>query len=118
MVQLQDQLLSAVAELERLALLISHAGDELMSRFAQIARISEQIGSAELRGEVSAALIALQFQDMAGQLVQHSTARIQAVADLIGAASDGEPSPPADLPTRASPVAQHALDAGSADLFC
>lgn len=116
-VDIQDQVLSAVTGLDRLASLIANAGDELMVRFGRIALAGDKASAKELRREAVAAMTAFPFQDMAGQSVQHSTSRIRAAAEMMGSVVDSDASPPVQLLRRASPVAQRELGAGSAGLF-
>ncbi len=116
-VDIQRQLESAIAELGRLSSLIGNAGDELMTRFGRIALASGHLESVVIKQEVSRALIALQFQDMALQLVEHTTSRVRAVADSIGDATHANDASRTGLPERAAPVAQHLVDAGSDELF-
>ena len=72
-----------------------------------------------LAGELSAALVALQFEDLATQLIQHSRRRLSSVADCLGnlALADDDPGAEVQWVARACPVAQRAVDAGSVELF-
>lgn len=127
---LQDQLLAASTDLERLTGLLGDAAAQLMGSFsAAHQRLSEEHLSGShpdllarlvvLRDELAAAVTALQFQDMSTQLVEHSVRRIRGVADYLGSRvvdDDGEAAP-VELVTRSCPVAQRQMDAGSIELF-
>lgn len=123
-VEVQDQVLSAATELDRLLDLIQHAGDELMSQFEVLRQVVVAGGLVDSRASddatnaVGRAVVALQFQDMASQLVSHTQQRLHAVAELVGEQLDGdEAAPVAEPPRRSSPVAQRQMDAGSIELF-
>lgn len=134
--ELQDQLLAASTDLERLTTLLGDAAEQLLGGFgAANARLDAHFQRAsgpspatleatertlsEVRDELHGAVTALQFQDMASQLILHSVRRIRAVADFLGSrVDDGEGTGPAiELVTRACPVAQREMDAGSIELF-
>jgi hypothetical protein len=75
-----------------------------------------------LRRELAGAVTALQFQDMAAQVISHTVQRIRGVADFIGSravADDDEAESVAvvELVRRHCPVAQRQVDAGSIELF-
>ena len=70
---------------------------------------------------LAGALTALQFQDMATQLIAHTQRRLRNCADRIardamGDDEDGE-AVVEDAPMRPNPVTQDEMDAGSIDLF-
>ena len=133
--ELQDELLIATTDLDRLQSLLSDAAGQLLARFvgadallAQLVAAAQQpaeqaalLGAA--RAEVAGAAIALQFQDMAAQLLSHALQRVRSVADCLG-----NQAMPADADTeagavavqfvaRACPVAQRQMDAGSIELY-
>jgi hypothetical protein len=121
---MQDELLSAGTELERLERLLSDAVDQLIERFGRAHTLCLDAAGlsdgqregidAELRG----AMTALQFQDMASQLISHSRRRLTSVADCLGnVAGGGEEGCEVQWVARACPVAQRAVDAGSVELF-
>lgn len=123
-VELQDQLLEAATDLDRLAGLLEDAACQLTQRFsAADALLGGAAADIELavgvRGELSAAVMALQFQDMATQIITHTVRRIRGVADFVGARMvDGEgESASVQLVRRHCPVAQRQIDAGSVELF-
>lgn len=128
-VQLQDSLLGAVHDLERLEALLSHASDTLLQRFGDAHDFlgSETADADAFRAEVRAALHAavteLQFHDMASQLIAH-TAKVLRVcafrlaAETMESAEDGSAAPAVlRFPERPNPVTQSEMDAGSIDLF-
>jgi hypothetical protein len=128
---LQDHLLMASRDLARLQDLLTHACQTLMQRFHQTAA-----GVAGLRAmppgtagtadtldamtqELHAAVVALQFEDMATQLIGHTHRRLRNCADQIArhAFNDDEPALVEPAPIRPNPVTQSEMDAGSVELF-
>jgi hypothetical protein len=78
-------------------------------------------GIAEAQRALSGAIVALQFQDMATQLIAHTTKRLRNCADRLardamGDDEDGE-AVIDDMPLRPNPVTQDEMDAGSVELF-
>jgi hypothetical protein len=124
---LQDDLMAASNDLERLQRLLADACDVLMQRFTDassaLGALAPQLdGRAEsLRAELGGAVVALQFQDMAAQLISHTGARLRACADRIASEALGDdedgPCVQAAAPLRPNPVTQDEMDAGSVDLF-
>ncbi len=117
-----------VHDLNRLDGLLAHTMENLMLRFSSALSHLEsaaQAGGADLgpaRGAMSAAVIELQFQDIASQLIAHSTKTLQGCAYRLAAESmgseDGEAVPfVEDMPQRPNPVTQDEMDAGSIELF-
>ena len=126
--EVQDSLLMVVHDLNRLDGLLAHTMENLMLRFSSALSHLEsaaQAGGADLgpaRGAMSAAVIELQFQDIASQLIAHSTKTLQGCAYRLAAESmgseDGEAVPfVEDMPQRPNPVTQDEMDAGSIELF-
>ena len=151
--ELQDSLLVVMHDLQRLEGLLAHAGDNLLNRFTSAnqslsAMAQGDAGALEqARGALRAAVTELQFQDMASQLLVHTTRVVQGCAfrlasEAMGheededAAPFGEPghdrrfysraranqSSPGDefgsqIPDRPNPVTQSEMDAGSIELF-
>jgi hypothetical protein len=131
---LQDNLMVATNDLERLQRLLSDASETLMGHFygasAQIthlARLAAQhpeLPESDLHAamqHLAGAVTALQFQDMASQLVTHTQRRLRSCADrlardVMGDDEDGE-AVVEDTPLRPNPVTQDEMDAGSIDLF-
>jgi hypothetical protein len=119
-----EQLGEADRDMVRLEQLISQAAQTLLESFAAIDRRWHAIpvdGPGAIAEEVNRAVAALQFQDLATQLLGHARKRI-AVADeglkkltilpLTGEAPDwGAP------PELSAPVGHANLDTGSVDLF-
>ena len=131
---LQDNLLTASHDLDRLQTLLSHACDELMRGFHGAAgEIQELVDAAhdtpsqELYDSVvqhlGGAITALQFQDMASQLIAHTHQRLRNCADRLAADTfdDGDDETGTALvtpaPLRPNPVTQDEMDAGSIELF-
>lgn len=130
---LQDSLMIACHDLGRLDSLLSGACDELLLRFS---RALEQIqglagspresqpGSQALEAaatEVARAVTALQFQDMATQLIAHTRTQLRHCTDQLALQAFGEDEDGAPVlqaaPLRANPVTQSEIDAGSIELF-
>ena len=128
MAELQDELLTAVTDLDRLQGLLADAAEQLAERFARadadLARVAGKPAAADLervRADLGGALVALQFQDLATQLLSHATGRIHAVADVLAIrampADDDAAAPVTPFDARPCPVAQRHMDAGSVELF-
>ncbi|HNG81284.1 MAG TPA: hypothetical protein PLW24_17550, partial [Burkholderiaceae bacterium] len=70
---------------------------------------------------LAGAVTALQFQDMASQLIAHTHRRLRACADQIASEAMGlDPEGEAvveEAPLRPNPVTQDEMDAGSIELF-
>jgi len=136
---LQDHLMVASNDLERLQRLLDDASQALMGHFTGAsasldAALREIDGSShahpfavsetrisEARQTLGGAITALQFQDMASQLIAHTTRRLRNCADRLASdAFDGDEDGEAvveELPLRPNPVTQDEMDAGSVDLF-
>lgn len=126
--ELQDSLLVVVHDLSRLDSLLAHTMEKLMDRFTQASENladPELIESRELdkvRSAIRAAVTELQFQDMASQLIVHTSKILQGCAYRLASESmgieDGEAVPfVEDVPERPNPVTQDEMDAGSVELF-
>lgn len=131
---LQDSLMVASNDLERLQRLLTDAADTLLGHFygasAQIQLLSRaaarhpelpEIHLHETMQHLAGAVTAMQFQDMASQLVNHTQRRLRSCADLLardvmGDDEDGE-AVVEDAPLRPNPVTQDEMDAGSVELF-
>lgn len=123
-VELQDQLLEAATDLDRLSGLLEDAAAQLLARFTAAserigADAGERTGADALRHELAGAVTALQFQDMATQVITHTVRRIRGVADFLGTrvSPDEEDGAAIELVRRHCPVAQRQVDAGSIELF-
>jgi hypothetical protein len=126
--EVQDSLLVVVHDLKRLDGLLAHTMENLMQRFTAVSSdLSGPTLSAvqELEGvrsALNAAVTELQFQDMASQLIGHTSKILQGCAyrlasDSMGA-EDGDAVPfVEDVPERPNPVTQDEMQAGSIELF-
>ena len=126
--EVQDSLLVVVHDLARLDNLLAHTMENLMERFtAASANLANPnlIDSTELdevRSTLRAAVTELQFQDMASQLIVHTSKILQGCAYRLASESmgseDGEAVPfVEEVPERPNPVTQDEMDAGSIELF-
>jgi len=130
---LQDHLMSATNDLERLQTLLADACDTLMQRFygasEQIRTLRERPHSGDESDQVfsgvmqdlGGAVTALQFQDMASQLIAHTHQRLRSCADRIANETMGDDDDGTTIveeaPLRPNPVTQDEMDAGSVELF-
>ena len=126
--EVQDSLLVVVHDLKRLDGLLTHAMENLMQRFTTAsADLSDPalVAMQELEGVragLHAALTELQFQDMASQLIVHTSKILQGCAYRLASDSmgpeDGDAVPfVEDVPDRPNPVTQDEMEAGSIELF-
>jgi hypothetical protein len=131
---LQDHLLEAGNDLDRLQRLLTDAGDSLMAHFHGAATELGAWLQADANGTADAgtergraalahlaqAITAMQFQDMATQLIAHTGHRLRGCADRladVAFAADGEPGVLDDPAPRPNPVTQDEMDAGAVELF-
>jgi len=126
--EVQDSLLVVVHDLSRLDGLLAHAMENLLQRFTnasmdlsepQLMALKELEG---VRSGLHAAVTELQFQDMASQLIGHTSKILQGCAYRLASESmggeDGEAVPfVEDVPERPNPVTQDEMEAGSIELF-
>jgi hypothetical protein len=127
--ELQDSLLVVMHDLHRLEGLLSHATDNLLVRFGEAndtlteVVVGDSPELAAVRTALRAAVTELQFQDMASQLIWHTTKVLQGCAFRLAAETMGEEegeeaAPFIDMaPDRPNPVTQSEMEAGSIDLF-
>lgn len=126
--EVQDSLLVVVHDLSRLDGLLAHTMERLMERFTSASvNLTDPalVDVSELdavRQTLRAAVTELQFQDMASQLIVHTSKILQGCAYRLAAESmdseDGEAVPFVDeVPERPNPVTQDEMDAGSIELF-
>ncbi|MCZ2440785.1 MAG: hypothetical protein LC119_11520 [Burkholderiales bacterium] len=132
--ELQDHLLVANNDLERLQRLLDDAAQALMQHFtyasehmsaALVHLEASRQGEPEMirhaRQTLSSAITALQFQDMATQLIAHTSKRLRNCADRLARDALGDDEDGAALveeaPLRPNPVTQDEMDAGSIELF-
>ena len=127
---LQDNLLTATGDLERLQTLLGDSLDALQSGFfgtlatVQTLHDTEQLHAAgfdQLQQQLTSAVKALQFQDMATQLLAHTRKRLQNCADRLAQDTfagdeDGDAVIEA-APLRHNPVSQAEMDTGFVELF-
>lgn len=132
--ELQDHLLSAGNDLDRLQRLLSDASEALMTSFyganSSLNGLLHQAAAMphvdtralhDAMQNLAAAVTALQFQDMASQLIHHTHHRLRSCADQLareamGGDDEGETVVEAP-PLRPNPVTQDEMDAGSVELF-
>ena len=130
---LQDNLMTAGHDLDRPQTLLSHACDELMQGFyGATDQIRSFVESAEANDQtpdmlagvtrhLGAAITALQFQDMASQLIAHTHQRLRNCADRLARETMGDDEDGytvvEEAPLRPNPVTQDEMDAGSVELF-
>jgi hypothetical protein len=126
--EVQDSLLVVVHDLSRLDGLLAHTMEKLMERFtfasASLAdpSLMESDQLDAVRSALRAAVTELQFQDMASQLIGHTSKILQGCAYRLASESmgseDGEAVPfVEEVPERPNPVTQDEMDAGSIELF-
>ncbi len=123
---LQDNLLMVALDLDRLQTLLSGACDTLLTGFSNAssilrapATVSPSVGQA--LGHLDEAVIALQFHDMATQLIRHTQRRLRHCTDRLaqeafGGDDDGD-AVIEPMPLHPNPVTQDEMDAGSITLF-
>ena len=131
---LQDHLLMANNDLERLQRLLDDAAQALMHHFTfatehmnaalvhlEASNLREPPTIREARKTLANAITALQFQDMATQLIAHTSRRLRTCADRLAAEVMGDDEDGAAVvaqaPLRPNPVTQYEMDAGSIELF-
>lgn len=129
---LQDNLMTATHDLDRLQTLLAHACDELMNGFHGAAsEIQELLDAAHdspspelfdgVMQHLGGAITALQFQDMASQLIAHTHQRLRNCADRLARETMGDDDEGMAVvetaPLRPNPVTQDEMDAGSVELF-
>jgi hypothetical protein len=132
--ELQDHLLTATNDLDRLQRLLGDASESLMFHFYaanQSLRTLLHQGAAypnldtkalhDAMQNMAGAVTALQFQDMASQLIHHTNRRLRSCADQLARDAMGEdPEGEAVVeaaPINPNPVTQDEMDAGSIELF-
>lgn len=125
---LQDALMMAMTDLQRLEGLLDHATSNLLERFGSANRALAQLADTDthklqpIRDSLHQAVTELQFHDMSTQLIVHTGKVLQACAWKLAdsAMEPDEDEIPMELdpmPDRPSPVTQSEMDAGSIDLF-
>jgi len=131
--ELQDHLMTVNNDLERLQRLLDDAGEALSAHFyAASTQIQSQLRKAAEQGSdstalygvmdnIAGAITALQFQDMATQLIAHTSQRLRNCADQLARDTFGDDEDGEAIveiaPLRPNPVTQDEMDAGSIELF-
>ena len=126
--EVQDSLLVVVHDLSRLDGLLAHTMENLLERFTSAsANLADPalVPSKELdavRDTLRAAVTELQFQDLASQLIIHTTKILKGCAYRLASEAmgpeDGEAVPfVEEVPERPNPVTQGEMYAGSVELF-
>lgn len=126
--EVQDSLLVVVHDLARLDGLLAHTMENLMQRFSTASAslsdpsVASVAALQEARNALHAAVTELQFQDLASQLIAHTSKVLQGCAYRLASESmgqeDGEAVPfVEEVPERPNPVTQDEMDAGSIELF-
>lgn len=126
--EVQDSLLVVVHDLARLDGLLAHTMENLMERFSSaLASLADPAlpdapALSEARNALRSAVTELQFQDLAAQLIGHTSKVLQGCAYRLASESmgqeDGEAVPfVEEVPERPNPVTQDEMDAGSIELF-
>jgi hypothetical protein len=127
---IQDHLMTATSDLDRLQTLLSDACDTLQSGFfgaaAQIqdlrqATVSDPATLERAAAHLGTAVTALQFQDMASQLINHTRGRLRNCADRLArdvfAGDDEGEAAVEEAPLRPNPVTQAEMNTGFIELF-
>ncbi|KNZ31088.1 MAG: hypothetical protein AD742_19095 [Methylibium sp. NZG] len=127
---LQDHLMTATHDLDRLQTLLSDACDTLAAGFfgasSQLSdlRAGEHSASPTVERAVAhlgTAVTALQFQDMASQLIHHTRGRLRNCADRLArdafAGDDEGEAAVESAPLRPNPVTQSEMNTGFIELF-
>jgi hypothetical protein len=132
---LQDHLMVASHDLERLQRLLDDASETLSAHFyGASSQINDYLRVAAALPDIdhgtvhnamqnlAGAITALQFHDMAIQLIAHTQKRLRSCADRIARDAMGEDDEDGeaiveDGPGRPNPVTQDEMDAGSVELF-
>lgn len=132
--ELQDHLMTVTNDLERLQRLLDDAGEALSMHFFSasslvngLMRNTEQLAEGQsetltkVLADIAGAITALQFQDMATQLIAHTSQRLRNCADQLARDTFGDDEDGSVVveiaPLRPNPVTQDEMDAGSIELF-
>jgi hypothetical protein len=131
--EFQDNLMTAGNDLDRLQTLLADACDGLMKSFYGAVEGLDALRAAtagtpnaaaaidSVAQRLGGAVVALQFQDMASQLINHTQQRLRNTADRIACDAMGDDGDGMAIieaaPLRPNPVTQDEMDAGSVDLF-
>jgi cell division protein YceG involved in septum cleavage len=115
--ELQDNVLIALNDLERLQTLLNDSHEALQAGFFGLV---EHVGG-DAQAHLKNAMKALQFQDMATQLIAHTGKRLRHCADRLArdafAGDEDDESVIEAAPLRPNPVTQSEMDTGFVELF-
>jgi len=130
---LQDQLLMISHDLHRLQSLLTGTSCALIQKFHAAADQLRSLRRTPLAssrapqaleaalGELDGAVVALQFEDMASQLIGHTHRRLRSCVDKLACqtfeADEDAQTVTEQPPSRPNPVTQDEMDAGSMELF-
>ncbi|MFG6440671.1 hypothetical protein [Roseateles sp. LKC17W] len=131
--ELQDHLMTVTNDLERLQRLLDDAGEALSTHFYSASNQAMSLlsgtdggpaadGLKHIMQDIASAITALQFQDMATQLIAHTSQRLRNCADQLArdtfGTDDEDGAAVVEIaPLRPNPVTQDEMDAGSIELF-
>lgn len=130
--ELQDHLMTATNDLERLQQILLDASDQLLTGFhgavehlglaLDTEALAKEARLQDAMRELRTAVMALQFQDMASQLINHTHKRLRNCADQLARDTLGDDDPDGATvvesgPLRPNPVTQDEMDEGSVELF-
>jgi hypothetical protein len=124
-VHLSDELLTASTELERLQELLGNAAQSLMAAFGEAAGAAGALPQGReadsVRGALGRALVAMQFEDLATQIIAHVNLRLRGASYTLTQQAwpgdENDAGAPPDFAIRPCPVAQREMEAGSVDFF-
>lgn len=128
---LQDHLIVACNDLDRLQVLLADAGSVLLESYRGASELLDAQLQVDSNPVLAAALLpvqlrlgdavsALQFQDMTSQLIQHTERRLRNCADRLACEMMKDDEGEAVIepaPLRPNPVTQSEMDVGSIELF-
>lgn len=131
--EIQDHLMTVTNDLERLQRLLDDAGEALSNHFYSASNqvmglLSNSEGSPQseplkqVMQDIAGAITALQFQDMATQLIAHTSQRLRSCSDQLArdtfGVDDEDGAAVVEIaPLKPNPVTQDEMDAGSVELF-
>lgn len=132
--ELQDDLMVANNDLERLQRLLGETCQDMIGHFygasAELKKLLHRVAAhpevdaSELHAAMeymAGAITTMQFGDMASQLVEHTTRRLRRCVDRLARETMGDdedgPAVHEAEPQRPNPVTQDEMDAGSIELF-
>ena len=132
--ELQDHLMTVSNDLDRLQRLLDDSVESLMGHFYDATRhVTRLLGRAQkspdfedndlhkVMEEMAGAVTALQFHDMATQLIAHTSQRLRNCSDQLARDTFGDDEDGTTMvesaPLKPNPVTQDEMDAGSIELF-